>query len=525
MGVTVLALIALMATHDGRIDGPLDMYHEGERLAHVDTLLAGGLPYRDVYVPHGLGEDILKPLAARWLFGDSVASLRMLGQNNYIYRGLLPPLGAVSVVLAAAAITRSMAAAGIAAALVAIGLYEVSERHVLGMLSIACLAMFMHARRDRSLLSAGLLASLAALYSLEVGLYAMAVGLAWIPLDAWIQATSKRKVFAFIGGISIGLALFLAWVAWHGILPNVWANTAMQLFQRKELYPVSYPVVSWMSDQPFVDNLKVAGGTLLLFYVTPLSYGVAAVIAAVLSGDRRIRSGLLLASLTGAAFWITVIGRADLWHAGFACAGFFVFVATASIRLWPIRKRRIACAGGAVIIATCVANLWIGQGGAISRNWLGRECAFLPPHLRSESRPMRETSIPRLAGMKVPADQADYLEAVVGFLQERTAADETILDLSDQGLLYYLVERRCPTRFAFVNYCGTAALRAEMVAEASRSGRLPAYVVRYTTDVSTPDALGAFVDQHYREEVRIGPIVLLRRTDPAKPNLTVEADL
>lgn len=513
--MAVLLLAAFAATYNGRVDGPLDMYHEGERLAHMDTLLAGGLPYRDVYVPHGLGEDVLKPLAARKLFGDSVASLRRLGQNNYVYRGLLPPLGALSIVLAAWVITRSGIAAGIACALVALGLYEVSERHVFGMLSVASLAMFMHVRRDRWLVVAGLLAALAGLYSLEVGLYALAIGSAWIPLNAWIQSSSRRTVLrnllAFAAGFLIGAAPFFAWAAWHGIIPNFWANVAMQLFQRKELYPVGYPTPSWMSDQPILDNLKVAGGTLLLFYVIPISYVAATVVAVSRRGEPDARSRVLLAALTGAAFWITVLGRADLWHAAFACAGFFVFVATMATSLKGlIAGRFMRCAALAFGIATVVANLWIGQWGAIGRNWIRFESAFFPLHLRSDDRPMRPTTIPRLAGMAIPVDQADYLETVVNYLQSHTSPDETILDLSDQGLLFYLCERGCPTRFAFVNYCGTAALRAEMVGEITKRKALPAYLIRYTTDVSTPDALGDFVDRHYRLDAQVGPTVLMQ---------------
>jgi len=529
-GIAALAIAAFAITYSGRLDGPLDLYHEGERLAHVDTLLTGGLPYRDVYVPHGLGEDVLKPLAARSLFGDSVAGLRSLGQNNYIYRGIIPPLGAVSVVLAAVAITRSLAAAGIACALVCLGLYEVSERHVLGLLSIASLGMFMHFRRGHWLIIGGLLAALAGLYSLEVGLYAIAVGLAWIPVDAWMRAATKqvalRRLVVFCIGVLIGAAPFLAWAAWHGIIPHVWANVAMQLFERKELYPVWYPRPSWISDQPLIDNLKVTGGTLLLFYVIPISYAAAIVVTLLRKGDPDARSRVLLAGLTGAAFWITVMGRADLWHAAFSCAGFFVFVATISVCPdWLGMRRTVRRGFLAIVIATVAANLWIGQWGAIGRNWMGIECTFLPPHLGNEERPMRATGIPRLGAMKIPVDQADYLEALVGFIQSRTSPDETILDLSDQGLLYYLAERRCPTRYAFVNYCGTPALRSEMVADIMRHSPLPAYVIRYTTDVSTPDALGAFVDQRYREEVRIGPVVLLRRAGPDDPGPKREGDL
>ena len=149
------AVLAVLATYNGRIDGPIDLYNEGERLAHIDTLLAGGLPFRDAYVPHGLGEDVLKPLAARWLFGDTLAAQRRLGQNAFIYRGLLPPLGAVGLILAVLVIMRRPLAAAIALGLLAFGLFEVTERQFVGLASVACLGVFLYSRRLRWLVVSG----------------------------------------------------------------------------------------------------------------------------------------------------------------------------------------------------------------------------------------------------------------------------------------------------------------------------------------------------------------------------------
>src|SRR5438105_14401922 len=52
--------IAAAIAYNGNIDGNLDTYHEGERLAYYDALESGKLPFRDIFVQHGLGEDIIK---------------------------------------------------------------------------------------------------------------------------------------------------------------------------------------------------------------------------------------------------------------------------------------------------------------------------------------------------------------------------------------------------------------------------------------------------------------------------------
>ena len=88
-----LIVVAYLVAYNGDVNGNLDFYHEGDRLAPVDAVLDGKLPFRDVYVQQGLGENIIKPILACELFGKSVESLRRLGENSYIYRGYLPPLG------------------------------------------------------------------------------------------------------------------------------------------------------------------------------------------------------------------------------------------------------------------------------------------------------------------------------------------------------------------------------------------------------------------------------------------------
>src|SRR5262245_27384405 len=103
-----ILVAAYIAAYNGDVDGDLDCFHEGERLAHMDKLWSGGLPFRDIYVQHGLGEDILKPALACKLWGNSVASLRRLGENAYVYRGYLPPLGLVATLVAIYALTRSL---------------------------------------------------------------------------------------------------------------------------------------------------------------------------------------------------------------------------------------------------------------------------------------------------------------------------------------------------------------------------------------------------------------------------------
>ncbi|MBM4125667.1 MAG: hypothetical protein FJ246_12085, partial [Nitrospira sp.] len=45
----------------------------------VQTVLDGGLPIRDVYLPHGLFPEVIRPLLAFLVFGESLAADRLMG--------------------------------------------------------------------------------------------------------------------------------------------------------------------------------------------------------------------------------------------------------------------------------------------------------------------------------------------------------------------------------------------------------------------------------------------------------------
>ncbi len=604
----ILIVTPTLLAYNPNLDGNLDLYHEGERLAPIDALRDGKLPYRDIYIPHGLGEDILKPLLACRLFGDSVESLRRLGQNSYLYRGLLPPLGLAATLLAGAALLRRPALLALLAAMLLAGLYEVTDRHILGFLAWAALARYLHTRRSIWLYLAGLGIGGATLYSLEVGLYMAAAASVWLILDNWLiyDRTSPkphglpRAAGLLTAGLATILLPFLIWCGWNGIVDNLFQNVQMQLFERKELYPAQYPVPDWHAAESLTNNLRVCGGLLLMFYAIPALYLVA-IGAAIRAATVRERSSfdskdppgerqplpygrgsdsaLLLASLTAAAFWATVIGRPDLWHLAFATGPFFLFAATflaflfrktpdslsteeprtsgrAAVQSPKSRKSRNApssqsrsarkgrrksknesasrrsdtppppsgpsrllrCTRIVFVVLTLLAIASLtdfGQGGILSRRLFDHENRFLPEYLQVQGRKLVKTSIPRLGNIRLRPDQASYLEPLVAYIRDHTSETDTILDLSDQGLLYFLCQRRSPTRYHFVNYCGTPELRKTLVDEVRDRDRLPRYVIRYQTDQPTPDALGEFVTNNYKPEIRIGPTLLLVRSETA----------
>ena len=152
------------------------------------------------------------------------------------------------------------------------------------------------------------------------------------------------------------------------------------LFLRNALFPSSYPGIAWVPGAPLTDNLRVVAQTVLLFYVMPLLYVGAIGLALWGRGDALLRSGLVLSAWVGAAFYMSVWGRPDVWHVAFATAGFFLFTAVAFVVLLDAATPRVARWVGLLSVgAVAVATLWTGSSALSAPAASGRESPFLPP--------------------------------------------------------------------------------------------------------------------------------------------------
>jgi hypothetical protein len=97
--ILVPAIIYAVFYCGGNINGGIDLFHEGERIAPLNEGLRGGVPYKNVYLQHGLFYNFYRPLLSAKLFGPSLASDRLLGS-------ILDPLGHVGFYLFALQIFR-----------------------------------------------------------------------------------------------------------------------------------------------------------------------------------------------------------------------------------------------------------------------------------------------------------------------------------------------------------------------------------------------------------------------------------
>ena len=537
----VLALAAGAASFNGETDGNVDLFHEGDRLAHLPALREGKRLFREVFIQHGVGEDVLKPWLAAACFGDSLESLRRIGVNTYVYRGVLPACGWAALAVAAAALTRRAALAAVVVALSLLTFCECTDRHLLGLLAVAAAAAFFRGRRERWLVISGALGGAAALYSLEIGIFALsAIGVGLL-VEAATEHDLRRKrsdpggrsaaaralrrlACLIVPALIVWLPLVMICVQ-QGTLPDLVSNIRIQLFTRGDVFPVEYPRPHWIGSAPLWVNALNLARVIVLFYVMPATYLAAAWLIWLDRAERPRRNAATLALVTafGACFWFGVRGRPDHWHIAYAVPAWLLFLATwaADRTASPTRLGRGLRGGGTVGAVAVMASLVIiGQGGLLGRRLMGADSWWLPEDLKRPRGDVVQTGLTRMGGVRVAAWQADYLRHMVRAIQELTPEGQPLLDLTNQPLLYYLADRRSPTRFHCESYVGASvALQADMLAEIRK--RPPACVLWLGSGRPRVDLLGDFVQREYSPHLRIGPYVVMRprsdqRTGPGQ---------
>jgi hypothetical protein len=522
----IISVCALVA-YNPRLDGDLDLRHEGERLAAVDAQRAGALAFRDVYVPHGWGEDVFAPMLACRLFGDSVASLRALGSNAYVARGVLPALGAAALLVAVAAMVRRPFFVILAGVLLLLIWCEPTDRHLLGFLSLAAVAAGASGARPKWLIVGGALATAAALYSLDVGCYALGAELSWAVLDPMaMQATWKERGVAMrgrvgrlVGGAAVTALPFVAWCVWHGVLDDFLHNAYIQVFMRREIFPPKpYP-------NPFASSsaLELAR-TVSLFYAPPLLSSCILALTWVFRArlPARSRSLLILAAVPPLFFWMSVSGRADIWHVAYATPAFLpTVVAFASLFRPETRDPPIASRGAGpslrkvrtailVLLGLCVAGLVLaGHGGTAGRRMFG-EPPFYPAIYRSTGQKLVPCTLGRCGDIRIEPTQLEFTARAVQAIRRLSTPDDTILDLSDNPLLYFLAERRGATRF-YLRVCWgpSQLLQGEAMREILANPRPPACVVR-RAHPGPEDRIDRWVNARYVIDEEIGELQFWR---------------
>ena len=138
----LIPIFIYLLTYQGKIHGGIDRFHEGEQLAPLNEMLRGGIPFRDIYLQHGLLQNTFLPWLGSQLFEPTLRGVRLI-------REALVPLGYVALYFLGLQVFRARFFTAFLCFLIASGTtFYVSPRHGLGLLAFACVANYLtHSRK------------------------------------------------------------------------------------------------------------------------------------------------------------------------------------------------------------------------------------------------------------------------------------------------------------------------------------------------------------------------------------------
>ena len=493
----ILPIFIYLLTYSASIHGNIDLFHEGERLAPLNEMLRGGVPFRDIYIQHGLFQNAYLAWVGSQLFEPTLFGVRLM-------EDILAPLGYVALYVLGLQVFRSRFLVAFLCVIIASGTqFWVSPRHSLGLISFAFVAnSLMHFQETRTnkvptyvwkLLLAGLSTSLAFWYSTEVGLYTLgAIGLFLViyvsrggfgtesrggrgykPRRQVVRVREYLLPLVSYGcGVLVGFLSVGIYFLSHGALDDVIWNSYIQCRYQLATWGLAFPSLSGT-----LALLSTDGWHAFIFsegFRWYLPICIFLIVAAYLtyrglSGTHSANTmKLLLLLLGGIAFFRTALGRSDGGHLIYGATflwllclfplegGIFsMFRALKGERRW----QRVLKTSW-VLIPIAIFCWYVGEAHqplvGFNQKWQ-----------RLRQNPFKQSTgtqeLVRAGRVDIPDDQVEQIQKVVAYIKENTAENEKIFDFTSQGAYYFFANRLGVTRFHQVSYASTPAMQQEVI--------------------------------------------------------------
>ena len=548
--LTFVVFIVMFVVHDHPYSF-MEMFHEGEHLTPASVMLDGGKPYGDIFFLHGFATDggldalVLghKPSPKKTRRLESVLDAAALA--------MLVPIAAEVV-----ATTGGLIAAVILA-LCAIGAFEVPVFPYFRWLPllIAVWALLRYARADGTLASspAGSEASRASALSAgsqvpptrdtspvggetppgqppgrqrSAALYAAAVasslGVLW-SLDVGICAVAATAVVILIYTRRVRLIALIA-------LAAIAAPLLVLLAVRADLHHFfrdSFVIIPRAIDAIWSLPAKPLPSLALLihpvqlwdwlaseaarYYLPPVFFGLLIALA-IRKRDMRIA----IMAIFSIILFRTAAGRCSWSHTRFAIP--LLGIAVVAYLLEPLFQRwmqqpKSALRGITIVIAAVLGFRYFEITDNATLGW--KLIAGWPARQRHEG--MVPYPLTRGRGIYTYAENASDLAALRDLVER--AGPGPIFDLSGERALYYLLERRPATRCPDIAMLSDPELSAEALQQLAANP--PVLVILEGTKIlGTLDGIAnrdrvqpiaAWIDAHYPARVRVGRYLVAQR--------------
>ncbi|MEA2164809.1 MAG: hypothetical protein QOK37_2936 [Thermoanaerobaculia bacterium] len=541
--LTIAVFIAMFVVHDHPYSF-MEMFHEGEHLTPASVMLDGGKPYGDIFFLHGFATDGGLDALVLGSKPSPKKTRRMETVLDAAALAMLVPIAAEVV-----ATTGGLIAAVILA-LCAIGAFEVPVFPYFRWLPllIAAWALLRHARtggtlasspagseasrasalstgsqvsptrdvtlsggetppgqppgrqRSAALYVAAIASSLGVLWSLDVGICAVAA-----TVIVTLICTRRVTLIALIALAAIAAPLLVLLVVRADlhhffrdsfvIIPR--AIDAIWSLSAKPLAPLAlliHPVQLW-------DWLASEAAR---YYLPPVFFGLL-IAMAIRKRDMRIA----IVAIFSIILFRTAAGRCSWSHTRFAIPLLGIAVVAYLIEplfLQWIRNPKSALRGVAVVITAVLGFRYLEIADNATLGW--KFIAGWPARQRHEG--MLPYPMARGRGIYTYAENASDLAALRDLAQR--AGPGPIFDLSGERALYFLLDRRPATRCPDIAMLSNPELSAEALQQLA--SHPPVLVVLEGTKIlgsldgitnrDRVPPIAAWIDAHYPARVKAG---------------------
>lgn len=426
--ITAAAVFVLMLLIHDHPYALMETFHEGEHLTPAFLLRDGERPYGDVFILHGLAVD--GGLDALVL-GDPPSPRRERRLETILDAATLALLVPIAAELCA---TGAGVSAAVIAALCAIGaaMVPVFPYFRFAPILIAVLGLLRFVRSGRGLLPAFLASTIGMLWSLDTGLYALA---ATIICTAILRPPLKR----------VGIAAVISVIAALAVLIAVRADLRQFAIDSFVIVPRAIDAIWSLPARKSIDWESAR------YYLPPLFFG-----ALLAFGIRRRDPRAMIIAIFSILAFRSAAGRCSWSHTRYGIPLFGAAVVAFAFEPLFLRKRRVAGVLLAIpflVLVEVIPNLVYAS--KFLAGWPSRQ-----RHAGLVAYPIATGK-----GIYTTPDNARDLAALNGFLETNVPPGATILDLSNEKALYYLLRRRPATRCFDVAFLSAPPLAHEAASQ------------------------------------------------------------
>ena len=468
--VLILSLFTVLITLQPYfMHGKINIFEVGLYLPGIQSVLNGGIPYRDVFHLRGPLE-LYVPALLMKLFGVHIGVL-----YSYFYVGSV--LCLIFCILIAKEVFKTRFILYLFTPILigrtfprVVFTYWGGMRYALGLLAVWFIIRFFKSDKSRWLLGAGVVSALASLTSIEMGIYA-ACGALVALAASFIFKLQERRLLAkglgtyltgiFLIAIPYGLYLF----ANAALIPYLDSTFSIVMNMQKvidphlvSIYPRNFSEAFVAILNPVHTNFKhMTPSFLYIFILVYLFFRYRQ--------GKISREDLILICLGIYGFIMYNTGFRGIWAAQFEMAlqpekillfafmdmFFLAFLVGRPAKL-PIYLRYfliIALIGSSIGYSMARFNHRFFVFKFLGDKIKGKDTAYLRPLSDAASRPLK---IERAKGIIVPMEQADELEQIQEFVQKHVAQDEAVFTYPELGAYNFLVDRRFYGRFPLATF-------------------------------------------------------------------------